>query len=91
MCGGESCAIGLAIDLAVIDIIETKAGKGTDFFVMDEPFNGLDAVCREDCLEIIKNIDSNKKIIVIDHCSELKEMVSDVITVVKENDISTIE
>jgi len=91
MCGGESCAIGLAIDLAVIDIIETKAGKGTDFFVMDEPFNGLDAVCREDCLEIIKNIDSNKKIIVIDHCSELKEMVSDVITVVKENDISTIK
>jgi len=90
MCGGEECAIGLAIDLAVIDIIETKSSLGTDFFIMDEPFNGLDSVCREDCLEIIKGIDSNKKIIVIDHCNELKEMVSDVITVVKENDKSTI-
>lgn len=90
MCGGEGNAIGQAIDLAVIDVIESKAGKGTDFYVMDEPFNGLDSVCREDMLEIIKSIDTNKKIIVIDHCNELKESVSDIIMVVKENDKSTI-
>lgn len=90
LCGGEGCAIGLAIDLAVIDIIESKANKGANFYIMDEPFNGLDSVCREDCLEIIKGLDSNKKIIIIDHCNEVKEMVSDVITVIKENEKSTI-
>ena len=89
LCGGEGRGIGLAVDLAVIDVIESKANKGTDFYLMDEPFNGLDAVCREDCLEIIKGIDSNKKIIVIDHCTELKEMVSDIIIATKKNGKTT--
>ena len=89
LCGGEGRGIGLAVDLAVIDVIESKANKGANFYLMDEPFNGLDAVCREDCLEIIKGIDSNKKIIVIDHCSELKEMVSDIIVATKEKGKTT--
>ena len=56
---------------------------------MDEPFNGLDSICREDCLEIIKGIDSKKRIIVIDHCSELKETVTDIIVATKENGKTT--
>ena len=86
--GGERTAIDLAVDLAVIDVIEAKAGKGADFFVIDEPFDGLDSVCKENCLEILKQIDTNKKIIIVDHSSELKEMVSDIITVVKSGETS---
>jgi DNA repair exonuclease SbcCD ATPase subunit len=88
--GGERTAIDLAVDLAVIDVIETKAGKGANFFFMDEPFDGLDSVCKENCLEILKQIDTNKKIIMVDHSSELKEMVSDVILVIKKGELSTI-
>lgn len=88
--GGERTAIDLAVDLAVIDVIETKASKGANFLFMDEPFDGLDSVCKENCLEILKQIDTNKKIIMVDHSSELKEMVSDVILVVKKDEISTI-
>ncbi len=88
--GGERTAIDLAVDLAVIDIIESKTGKGADFFVIDEPFDGLDSVCKENCLEILKQVDTNKKIIMVDHSSELKEMVSDIITVVKSGESSYI-
>ncbi len=88
--GGEETATYLAVDLAVIDVIETKVAKGANFFFMDEPFDGLDSVCKENCLEILKQLDTNKKIIMVDHSSELKEMVSDVILVVKKGEVSSI-
>ena len=88
--GGERTAIDLAVDLAVIDMIENKTGKGADFFIMDEPFDGLDSVCKENCLEILKQIDTNKRIIMVDHSSELKEMVSDVIMVTKNGENSKV-
>lgn len=88
--GGERTAIDLAVDLAVIDTIESKAGIGADFFVIDEPFDGLDSVCKENCLELLKQIDTNKRIVMVDHSSELKEMVSEVITVVKSGENSRI-
>jgi DNA repair exonuclease SbcCD ATPase subunit len=73
--GGERTAIDLAIDLAVIDMIESITGKGLDLFILDEPFNGLDHISIENCLEIIKNHDTNKRIIIVDHSSETKEMI----------------
>lgn len=88
--GGERTAIDLAIDLAIIDTVEAKVGKGADFFVIDEPFDGLDSICKENCLEVLRQVDTNKKIIMVDHSSELKEMVSDVITVVKQGESSTV-
>lgn len=88
--GGERTAIDLAVDLALIDVIESKAGKGANFYVIDEPFDGLDSVCKENCLEILRQIDTNKMIIMVDHSSELKEMVSDIITVVKSGESSTV-
>jgi DNA repair exonuclease SbcCD ATPase subunit len=88
--GGERTAIDLAIDLAVIDVIETKASKGANFLFLDEPFDGLDGVNKENCLEILRQIDTNKKIIMVDHSSELKEMVSDIILVVKKGETSSV-
>jgi len=88
--GGEKTAIDLRADLAFIDVIEQKVAKGANFFFMDEPFDGLDSVCKENCLEILKQVDTNKKIIMVDHSSELKEMVSDVILVVKNGESSSI-
>jgi len=88
--GGERTSIDLAVDLAVIDVIEAKTNKGANFFVIDEPFDGLDSVCKENYLEMLKQIDTNKKIIMVDHSSELKEMVSDIITVVKNGESSKI-
>lgn len=89
-CGGERTSIDLAVDLAVIDIIESRTGKGADFFILDEPFDGLDSICKESYLELLKQIDMNKKIIIVSHSTELKEMVSEVIKVVKNKENSAI-
>jgi DNA repair exonuclease SbcCD ATPase subunit len=91
LCGGEGASINLAVDFAAIDVIEARANKGANFMIIDEPFNGLDSVCKEECLEVLNQIDTKKKIIMIDHSSELKETVSDVITVVRTGESSIIQ
>ena len=81
--GGERSVVDLAVDLALIDVIESKTGKGANFFILDEPFTGLDEQSKEECMEILKEINSNKKLIVVDHSPELKEMIPCVINVSK--------
>ena len=89
--GGEETAVNLAVDLAVIDVIEKQSGCGADFFVIDEPFDGLDSIGREECLTVLSNFDTNKKIILIDHSEELKQIVNDKIVVIKRDGVSFVE
>lgn len=91
MSGGERTAIDLAVDLAVIETIEDRAGKGLDLFILDEPFDGIDAVSREQCLELLKANSQGKRVIIVDHSNETKEMVQDRVVVVREGQTSRIE
>ena len=86
--GGERSALDLAIDLAVIDLIELKTGKGINIFVLDEPFTGLGAIEIEMALEVLKNSNSNKKLMVVDHNPIVKEHISERILVIREGLIS---
>lgn len=88
--GGERTSVDLAVDLAVIDVLEAKAGKGADFFILDEPFDGLDSISRSAVVEILKGIDTNKRIVIVDHGSETKEIISDKITVVRNGETSCV-
>lgn len=88
--GGERTAIDLAVDLAVIDMIESKAGKGADFFILDEPFDGLEEINISQCLEILQQIDTNKKIIIVDHNPIAKEMISSRIMVERNGEESVV-
>jgi len=90
LCGGERSSTDLAVDLAVIEFIEEQTGKGIDIFILDEPFTGLDTVGIEMVLEFLRNLTSTKKLIIVDHNPEVKEMVSDRIVVVREGNSSTI-
>lgn len=90
LCGGERTALDLAIDLSVIDWLENKANKGIDIFILDEPFNGLDTVCIEMALEVLKNSNSNKRLIIVDHNPEVKEMVESRLTAVRDGSTSRI-
>lgn len=89
--GGERSAVDLAIDLAVIDLIESKTGKGINLLALDEPFNGLGIVEIEMALEILKNSNSNKKILLVEHNPIVKEMVCDRVIVTRDGPISKIE
>lgn len=86
--GGERAAVDLAVDLAAIEMIESYSGKGVDLFVLDEPFDGLDSICKENCLEILKNYGASKvnarKILIVDHSNETKEMIQDRVTVERD-------
>jgi DNA repair exonuclease SbcCD ATPase subunit len=88
--GGERTAIDLAVDLAVIDVLEIKAGKGADFFILDEPFDSLDSYNKIEFLQLLTNSNLNKRIIIVDHSSEVKEVTNDSVIVHRNGEFSCI-
>jgi len=82
--GGERAAVDIAIDIAVLGLIEERTNKGIDVFILDEPFTGLDSANIEMVLEVLKNANTHKKLIVVDHNPVVKEQISDRITVVRD-------
>lgn len=89
--GGERSSVDLAIDMAVIDLIETRTNKGINLFILDEPFNGQDTIGVEMALEVLKSSNTNKKLIVVDHNPIVKEFISDRIIVIRDGEISHIQ
>lgn len=88
--GGERSSVDLAIDLAVIDLLENKTNKGIDVFVLDEPFTGLDTVGIEMALEVLKGSNSAKRLVIVDHNPEVKQMVESKLLVVRDGLTSSI-
>lgn len=86
--GGERTSADFAVDLAVAEMIESMTQKGVNFLILDEGFDGLDSISKIECLEILKGLNINKKILIVDHSSEVKEMVSDLIKVRRVNEES---
>lgn len=91
LCGGEESSTDLAIDLAVIDFVEHKANKGINLFILDEPFTGMDTVIIEQALEVLKNANISKCLILVDHNETVKEMVDSRIVVVRTGISSQIQ
>ncbi len=89
--GGERSSVDLAVDLAVIDFIETNSGIGADFFILDEPFNGLDSISVEMVLEVLKNSGTNKRLMIVDHSAEVKEIVGNRLFVIRDGLTSNIQ
>lgn len=88
--GGEKSAVDLSVDLAVISLIQERSGKGMDLFILDEPFAGLGTVEIEPSIEMLKNCNVNKKIIIVEHNPEVKQMVESRLLVVREGSTSNI-
>jgi DNA repair exonuclease SbcCD ATPase subunit len=88
--GGERSSVDLAIDLAVIDLLESKTNKGIDVFVLDEPFTGLDTVGVEMALEVLKSANPSKRLILVDHNPEAKQMIQSKIIVERDGTTSKI-
>lgn len=86
--GGEYRCLSLAIDFAVIDLLESMFGIHINPVMLDEPFNDLDASNRERVLKLLERISADRQIWVIDHASEAKAMFSNIVRVEKTNGIS---
>jgi DNA repair exonuclease SbcCD ATPase subunit len=80
--GGERSSVDLAVDLAVIDLLENRSNKGVNIFILDEPFTGLDTVSIEMAIDKLKAL--NKQLIIVDHNPEIKQMVESRLLVVRD-------
>ena len=88
--GGELRALSLAIDFAMINILNSKFSIDLNPIVLDEPFNGLDTMGKEMIIELLEKLAVDKEILIIDHSSETKSMFDKTIRVEKRNGISKI-
>lgn len=88
--GGEHRCLSLAIDFAVIDVLETMFGIALNPIMLDEPFNDLDAANRERVIELLDKISTNRQVWVIDHASEVRTAFSTVVRVEKRSGISSL-
>lgn len=68
--GGMLSAIELAVDLAVGHVISRRSGVCPGWLILDESFDGLGAVEKETCLEILATYANDRLVIVVDHSTE---------------------
>jgi DNA repair exonuclease SbcCD ATPase subunit len=88
--GGEFRALSLAVDFTICAVVERYFGQSINPLILDEPFNGLDAVGRELVVNLLEKMAINKQVIVVDHAGESKSMFDKVVVVEKRNGIATI-
>jgi len=88
--GGELRCLSLAVDFAVIDVVESTFGISINPIILDEPFEGLDSLNRERVIEILETLSAERQIWIVDHASETRSLFSVVHKVEKRNGISTL-
>lgn len=88
--GGMLTSIDLAVDLAVATVVSKRTNSWPGWMVLDESFNGMDAVTKETCMEMLARYAEDRLILVVDHASETKELFSDFIDVEFKNGRSRI-
>jgi DNA repair exonuclease SbcCD ATPase subunit len=88
--GGEGTAVELAVDLAVVEILESQTGVGASWLVLDEPMNGMDDLGCEAFVEVVKQIGLKKQVIIVEHRDSVKELMEETITVKRSGEKSEI-
>ncbi len=86
--GGQRTAAWLATDLAVSTVVNRRNnGALPNWLIFDESFEGLDPATKEQALDVLKNYASDKLIFIVDHASELRDLVD--IKILATGSIST--
>ncbi len=81
--GGEKFRISLALRLALSNILSNRMGGVIKFLLLDEVSSNLDNKGLEMFINIVKQLSSEMKILVITHSERLKERFEDIIVVNK--------
>ncbi len=88
--GGMATSIHLAVDLAIASMVQARTNTWPGFMIQDESFEGLDAVSKESCFEMLKRFGETRLILVVDHANELTELFTQVVEVEYSNGLSRI-
>jgi len=86
--GGEKRRISLATDIALSDIMSDYYGSSFSFVVFDEQSNYLDTQGRECFTSLLKEIAKKKRVLVVDHDSEMKAKFDDSWVIEKKAGVS---
>jgi exonuclease SbcC len=74
--GGAEDVSAIALRLAISQLIAERAGHPLSLLVLDEPFGSLDAVRRQNVLELIETLgDVFEQVLLITHVEEVQDAV----------------
>lgn len=88
--GGERRCLSIAIDMALVDVVETYSGAKMGMIVMDEPFDGMDNATHINAIELLADVAKDRVVVVIDHSTEAQSMFDRVVKVEKRGGISKV-
>ena len=88
--GGEYRSFSLAVDFAIIDVLSKEYGMTLSPIMLDEPFDGLDSVGKEDCIHLLRKLAEERQIIVVDHSPEFQLLFDRQIIAEKRNGITSL-
>jgi exonuclease SbcC len=89
--GGETFYCSLALALGLADVVTAEAG-GVDLgtLFVDEGFGSLDADTLDHVLEVLSGLTASGRVVgVVSHVPEMKERISERVTVLKNRDGSS--
>lgn len=87
--GGQARRVALAVDLALSDVITARKGSRVGLLILDEYFKDLSETSMEKCLSLLES--RGQPVILIEHNSIFKNIVTNSVTVKLENGTSRIE
>lgn len=89
--GGELRRAILATELALTEIAESRSGNKLNIRFLDEPFNGMDSNGQLQAFKLFARLSKDKDgFFVISHDESFQNMCSNVVYIVKKNEISRI-
>lgn len=89
--GGEKRKVRIACALALQDLVATRASKSLDLFIADEIDAALDTSALERLMGVLdEKARERGSVFIISH-SDLRDWVSNVMVVEKENSVSTVK
>lgn len=90
--GGEAFKVNFAIRIALSRLLARRAGARLETLIIDEGFGSQDEPSREKLVRAIKSIQTDfRKILVITHILEVREMFPVQIVVQKESGVSRLQ
>lgn len=82
--GGEAFRVNFAVRVALSKLLARRAGANVDMLVIDEGFGTQDSRGRDGLIEALRSVEGDfKKILVITHIGEIRELFPTRIDVVK--------
>jgi len=90
--GGEAFRIDLAVRVALSKVLAKHAGTKLQFLVIDEGFGSLDETGKDEVIEAVSALKSDfKKVLVVTHIQELKNLFPIRIEITKTKEGSRLE